>query len=64
MNGKQLDDVDKIKTVVVVCIISFILMIIVQIPTPGVLNPVGCLFAGAWMLSGMFAAIGVLFHWE
>lgn len=47
----------------IVCIVSFGFMILAQVPTPEYLNPVGCLFAIIWMISGIYAGIGALFTW-
>ncbi len=48
----------------IVFIISIILMVVVQIPTPQYLNPFGCLCAIAAMASGFYLAFGILLSIE
>ena len=40
---------------------STVFMILVQIPTPNQLNPLGAFFAIVWVCSGAYTAIGALF---
>lgn len=56
-------DKEKVTASVLICMISFDLLVLVQIPTPEYLNPIGCLFASVFIASGLYAAIGALFAW-
>ncbi len=48
----------------VVFIISIILMVLVQLPTPEALNPFGCMFLIIAMASGWKVVIDILFSIE
>ncbi len=62
MKVQRKNDLKKIRTMGVICLISFALMTLAQIPTPQYLNPVGCIFATIWICSGIgFAMFGTYF---
>lgn len=52
-----------IYSVLTIFVLSFVFMILVQIPTPDRLNPFGCLFGSVYIVSGVFS-IMALFLWE
>lgn len=63
LESTGISDEAKIFISTLICVLSFGLLQLAQIPTPEYLNPVGCLFATIWMVSGMYAGVTALFTW-